>query len=99
MRCDPTIVVINLQRRIDRRIEAGNELSRIGWHAKYFSAIEAESEAGFPSIGARGCFLSHLAVLRNAKEAGVRRLVILEDDVNFVRDFPNRWQSAVATLE
>lgn len=99
MKLEQHTVVINLKRRVDRRIETEKELSRVGWSATYFSAIEPSTEEGFPSIGARGCFLSHLAVLREAREARRQRLVILEDDVNFVRDFTDRWQSAAAALE
>jgi len=42
------------------------ELSRIGWRAEFFPAVRPETAQGFPWIGARGCFLSHLAVLKSA---------------------------------
>src|SRR5471030_1131084 len=99
MKFDIDTIVINLERRSDRRIEAEQELSRIGWSAKFFSAIEPKDAGGFPSIGARGCFLSHLAVLKNARAAGIDRLIILEDDIIFVPEFVKRWQSAVEALE
>jgi glycosyl transferase, family 25 len=99
MKFDIDTIVINLERRSDRRIEAEQELSRIGWNAKFFSAIEPKDAGGFPSIGARGCFLSHLAVLKNARAAGIDRLIILEDDIKFVPEFVKRWQSAIEALE
>jgi glycosyl transferase, family 25 len=43
--------------------------------------------------------LSHLSVLRAARDARVERLVILEDDVNFVGNFRGRWQSVATELD
>jgi hypothetical protein len=99
MKLEFSTFVINLEHRIDRRVEMENELSRIGWNALFFSAIRPENAADFPSIGARGCFLSHLAVLKEARRAAVQQLIILEDDVSFSRDFEGRWQSAMTALE
>ena len=75
------------------------QLSRIGWRAEFFSAILPETAATFPSIGARGCFLSHLSVLKNARNAGAQQLVILEDDVDFASDFEERWKFSMSALE
>jgi glycosyl transferase, family 25 len=91
--------VINLPHRADRRIETERQLARVGWSAEFFPAIQPSETAGFPSIGARGCFLSHLAVLQMAMQAGTDRLVILEDDVNFSAGFAGQWQSATAALD
>lgn len=90
--------VINLPQRTDRRSEMQDELSRIGWNAKFFPAIRPASAGGFSSIGAHGCFLSHLAVLSAARNSGAGRVVILEDDVNFVRGFREKWNAAVEKL-
>lgn len=95
----PGIYVINLPRRVDRLGEMRRQLLAVGWRGEFFSAIRPDTAAGFPSVGARGCFLSHLAVLKRAHEARVERLVILEDDLNFVRHFPERWECAMAELE
>ncbi|MEX1060616.1 MAG: glycosyltransferase family 25 protein, partial [Methyloceanibacter sp.] len=69
------ISIINLEHRTDRRIAMQKQLSRIGWQAEFFAAIRPDIAADFPSIGARGCFLSHLAVLKNARDAGAKQLV------------------------
>jgi glycosyl transferase family 25 len=91
--------VINLEHRADRRVEMKRQLSRIGWGAVFFPAIRPTGAANFPSVGARGCFLSHLAVLKEAGRRRVRQLIILEDDVNFITDFSDRWSPAIAALE
>lgn len=75
------------------------QLSRVGWGAKFFSAIRPTSAEGFPSIGARGCFLSHLEVLRQARDGDTKSLIILEDDLDFTFDFAERWKRAAAELE
>ena len=75
------------------------ELGRIGWGADFFSAIRPDNAGGFPSVGARGCFLSHLAVLKKAATEKHRHLIILEDDLNFVRDFSRHWSEVVGMLE
>jgi hypothetical protein len=75
-----------LRRRADRRRAAEEELSRLG-AAGFDASCEimlrdppAEA-AGFPSLGAHGCFESHLAALKAAR--GARNLLILEDDILF----------------
>jgi hypothetical protein len=84
--------IINLPNRHDRREEMAGQLQTIGLGLEYpgmtiFPAVRPESSGDFPSIGARGCFLSHLGVLRQAWQAGYQRILILEDDVDFSKDF------------
>ena len=82
------VYVLNLPERTDRRAEMAGELARIGTgfddpRIELFPAIRPTEPAGFPDIGARGCFLSHLAILRDARDAGHGRILILEDDCDF----------------
>ncbi len=93
------IFVINLEHRRDRRIEMRKQLASIGWQAEFFPAIRPSDAANFPSIGARGCYISQLSVLKTAKDKRVNWLIILEDDVNFVSGFRDHWKAAMATLE
>jgi glycosyl transferase family 25 len=91
--------VINLAHRTDRRAEMESQLRSVGWTGEFFAAIRPREAAGFPSIGARGCFLSHLAVLRTARERGVSKLIILEDDLDFAAGFKVRWDDLQAKLD
>jgi glycosyl transferase family 25 len=91
--------VINLPHRRDRRAETKRQLRRIGWNAEFVAAVRPSEPDGFPSIGARGCFLSHLDVLKRALDAGLARVVILEDDLNFCDTFPEQWPAAMAMLD
>lgn len=83
------IYVINLPERTDRRAEMGIELAKVGLSfdspkVHLFPAVRPADRGGFESIGARGCFMSHLAVLKLAQ--GRRNVLILEDDLNIRAD-------------
>jgi glycosyl transferase family 25 len=77
--------VVNLLERRDRRRQMEAELARAGLldptKLEFFPAVRVHELQGFPSLGARGCFLSHLAILRRAQHAGFRRILIMEDDL------------------
>jgi hypothetical protein len=82
------ICIINLPERADRRRAVTRELRRQGVavdgdRVRFVDGIRPDGPGDFPSTGARGCFLSHLQVLRQARADGVQRLLVLEDDVMF----------------
>jgi GR25 family glycosyltransferase involved in LPS biosynthesis len=70
------VVYINLQKREDRRQHIEDLLSTYNIAATRFDAIEH-------SMGLYGCGLSHLAVLKLARDNGWRNVLILEDDILF----------------
>ena len=76
-------VYINLNRREDRRLHIEQLLGEYNLPAQRFEAIEH-------SHGLYGCGQSHLAVLKMARDAGWKNVLILEDDILFdlsSRDF------------
>ena len=98
------IYVINLKSRVDRRLEMKAQLQRIGLDLELppivlFEAVRPDVAAGFPSVGARGCFMSHLAVLRDARARGLTSLLILEDDLNFCEGFASKFAAAASRLD
>jgi GR25 family glycosyltransferase involved in LPS biosynthesis len=72
------IFYINLNKRSDRREEIENELHNFGLSFERFEAIET------PGCGIYGCGLSHLGVLKIARERGYKNVLILEDDFTFL---------------
>jgi glycosyl transferase family 25 len=72
------IFYINLDKRTDRRKHIENVLSTYGLEAERFSAIAR------PDQGILGCGLSHLAVLKLAKERNYKNVLIFEDDFTFL---------------
>ncbi|WP_396127421.1 glycosyltransferase family 25 protein [Acidicapsa acidisoli] len=98
------IYVINLPSRHDRRREMAEQLNAIGLSfdtpcVRLFEAVRPQEPEGFPSIGSRGCFLSHLGILRHARDRQFERILIFEDDLNFAPDFNTRIGNVVAELE
>lgn len=80
--------IINLPERLDRREQMKQELKMLGLlesseRVVFFPAIKPIDKGEFPSIGSRGCFLSHLAVLKEAKSQNLNNLLIMEDDLSF----------------
>jgi len=72
------IFYINLDKRTDRREQIEKELSDYGiTNYERFPAI-------FRTMGCVGCGLSHLGVLKLAKERGYKRILIFEDDFEFL---------------
>ena len=93
------VFIVNLPERSDRRKEIGAELDRIGASnnakVEIFPAVKPSDAGGFPSIGARGCFMSHLAILRRARDSGMQRILIVEDDLMF-SNYLRKHQGEVA---
>lgn len=95
--------VINLPDRKDRLREVTKALIRIGvpfspGKVEVFPAFKMKEASGFPSAGVRGCFLSHLAVLRKAFDLELSNVLILEDDVEFASAFTRVWPSILTHL-
>ena len=71
------IIYINLEKREDKKAYIENQLNSYSFEYERFNAIEYEPQ------GNVGCSLSHLAVLKLAKERGYKNILILEDDFTF----------------
>lgn len=68
---------INLDRRTDRRNEFERERAKMGLEVERFPAVSH-------SVPAIGCGLSHLAVLKLARERGYESVCVFEDDFEFL---------------
>jgi glycosyl transferase, family 25 len=97
------LVLINLPNRTDRKSEFAAQLRRIGLSLddpgiEVFPAIRPTDLAGFPTLGTRGCYLSHMAVLERAMEVGDSSVIICEDDCDFAPDFLMRLPAVMKVL-
>ena len=72
------IIYINLEKRCDRRETIEGELNDFGLEYERYNAFET------PGFGILGCGLSHLNVLKLAKERNYKNVLILEDDFTFL---------------
>lgn len=96
--------VINLPERTDRKADMTRELDRADMpfgqgKVEWFTGIRPDSAAGFDSVGTRGCFLSHLGVLQKAQAAGLRNVLVMEDDLELADDFRERENAVVEELQ
>lgn len=96
--------IINLPERSDRREQMKQELKMLGLSESservvFFPAIKPTDRSEFPSIGARGCFLSHLDVLKEAKLQNLNHLLIMEDDLSFTRFLMKQQEVVVNELQ
>ncbi len=77
--------VINLPERVDRRLEMEVELSSAEMlgspKIEFFRAIRPPDAGEFVSPAVRGCFESHLGVLRDARARGLSNVLVMEDDL------------------
>jgi hypothetical protein len=91
---------LNLPRRTDRRERAEAQFSAAGLSSTvaFFDAIDgaALEHPRAVSDGQAGCAASHLAVLRAARAAGHRHVLVFEDDVELVPDFLDRMTTSLA---
>jgi glycosyl transferase, family 25 len=95
--------VINLVSRKDRLAEMSDQLKSIGTRfdsrLAAYSAVQPREQAGFRTIGAHGCFRSHLGILEQAARDGLKSVLILEDDVNFARNFSRLGEPVKQALQ
>jgi glycosyl transferase, family 25 len=91
------IYIINLKTRTDRLKEMQEQFARIGVDILdarskviVFEAVRPSEAGEFPTIGTRGCFMSHLGVLEDAIRKGFERVLICEDDLDFSEAFISR---------
>lgn len=95
------VKIINLVERPDRRREMEHQIARVGASGasvRFFDAHRPKTSGEFPSVGARGCFESHLSVLREARDSNAANLLLLEDDFDFSRDGQERAPAVLAQL-
>jgi hypothetical protein len=73
------VIYVNLEKRPDRRAEIESEFVKLGISGERFVAIEHK-------LGIVGCGLSHLAILKRARDEGWPNVMIFEDDFEAVVD-------------
>jgi len=81
------VYYINLETRTDRKEHVEQQLRHIGLDATRFNAISHE-------VGAIGCAMSHLELIRMAKRKKLDHILIVEDDILFLK--PDVFQSSLS---
>jgi hypothetical protein len=99
----PVIRIISLKHRTDRRTRIASQLNDFGIDMarhgiKFSDALRFNDAAGFPTNGVRGCFNSHLKLVRECADSG-KPYLILEDDAFFQPKALNRVQGIGEMIE
>lgn len=90
------VFCINLKRRTDRRAEAEAEFNKFGIKVEFIDGVDGmflddfevnSLHEGKVRKGDLGCTLSHLNVVKTAKERGYKNYFVFEDDAVFSDDF------------
>lgn len=86
--------IINLEDRSDRRRGCEREFQKLGIEVpsekiRFYTAIRPTEQGLFPTLGSRGSFTSHRAVLDLAIQDDLKNLLVFEDDICF-RDIEPR---------
>ena len=94
-----SIRILNLPHRSDRRREMLAELAKFGLaddeRVSFFAGSIKNESGPFASAGEYGCYLSHLALLKDASRTG-KSVLVLEDDCDFLPEaadyvLPPEW--------
>jgi GR25 family glycosyltransferase involved in LPS biosynthesis len=86
------VVVINLDRRIDRMEQLVPQLNKLGIEYERFSAVDGKELDISPIIAGT---MSHVEVLKNNRDT---KILVLEDDALFVDDFNEKFEEVMQTL-
>jgi len=86
------VIVINLDRRTDRMEKLAPQLEKLDIQYKKFSAVDAKKLDIDPVVAG---LRSHLQVM---KQIAGQRVLILEDDAQFVEDFNEKFEKVMQTL-
>jgi GR25 family glycosyltransferase involved in LPS biosynthesis len=86
------VIVINLDRRTDRMDKLVPQLEKLDIQYKRFSAVDAKKLDIDPIVAG---LQSHIQVM---KQIAGQRVLILEDDAQFVEDFNEKFEKVMQTL-
>lgn len=96
--------VVNLPERTDRKAEMLQELKQANISCaldkvEIFPAIRPADAGEFPSVGAHGCFLSHVSILKQAQQKQLQRILVMEDDLAISSQLKSHQAALVDQLQ
>lgn len=94
------IECVNLLRRADKWAECESEFLKHGLKVERFNAIDGNTigyEGRLPD-GAVGNLLSHIEILKKARDNGHKNVLILEDDVEFIDNLNEVFNDVVTQV-
>lgn len=94
------IYCVNLDTRSDKWSICMSEFDRHKLIVQRWSAVDGKTLPRHPKLmpGEVGCLKSHEMILRDIIENGYKRVLVLEDDVEFVPNLQHRFADAVSRI-
>lgn len=105
------IYCINLDKRPDRWSYVQKHTAKFGLkkHIERFSAIDVRSnpklriyeklvKENFSTLAMCGCTLSHRRIIEQAKQAGLKNVLVFEDDIKILKDNIGNIQNSLEDL-
>ena len=94
------IECVNLARRTDKWAECEREFAKHDLQVERFNAVDGNSigYVGRLPDGAIGNLLSHIEIIRKAKNNGRKNVLILEDDIEFDDDINDKFRERAVTV-
>jgi len=95
--------LISMKTRAERRQRIDGSLARYGLSleelgVEIFEGLSFDDANGFPSKGVRGCFTSHMTLMRECAASG-KAMLVLEDDIDFDFSRITAFRRAVPDLQ
>lgn len=81
------IYCINLDEATERWEHCLKQFEKHNFTAERFKAIKVDEGKNNLLKGEIGCMMSHLEVIKDAKHKGYKKILVLEDDFEFVDNF------------
>lgn len=87
---------INLRRRTDRWSFMSGQFKRLNLAVERFDAVDGETlvpeVVGMSRPGGVACTMSHLAIVKDARQRGSAAIMVFEDDAVLCKDFNERLE-------
>lgn len=97
------VYVVNLEHDKDKRNSMQSKLNQLNIEFEFYKAVDGSKLENckllrFGNKGAIGCKCSHMEIFKQAKLEGLSKILILEDDLFFLKDFNNHFNNSYEQL-
>lgn len=99
------IYCLNLDRRSDKWNNVKLKFDKLGINVHRFSAVDGNDIPDYElekytkiNKYEVGCMLSHYSIIKDAKKNNYKRILIFEDDVQFIMNFNDEFKKSIVQL-
>jgi GR25 family glycosyltransferase involved in LPS biosynthesis len=94
------IYCINLDRRADKWQESVQEFAKHNLNVTRVSAVDGSTlkTNGNINPGEMGCAKSHVNILKHMVQSGMKKILVLEDDITFIDNIQDFWLKNLSNI-